>query len=964
MSYIVIKAVPEELKNIAEKGNLIMYNDLSLYVKTQSDTIEKVKGEDYDRIMDYLNKSMGLHTAPNYPFVKKFLENESHILVYETDTNILTSIDEVSFKSETGLKIKYEVGQVPEYFTPMGEVGNTYYLNDPANANNPTKIADIITSLRNRLTYIQSILDICILGAEVENDLTTKYLADGEGFNNTKYPYLKNITDDIATGNVNTGDIETTLSSTYLPKGNTFNATLYPNVKTVTDYFGSVKLNTKRVRDKIVNEYLPKGASFNASKYPNMLTIVNYVNSMMDTIKAVLAALPDRILIGTPMAEYPDAYAIVTKLTTLSSNIANIRNTIDTLRAKVSNYLPKADTTYTNVAYLVSEINSTKTEDATNFPKQLLGEPALSSSYNTALEIAALLESLITSIKNNITDVVANKLQYSDSFDIATYPNAQVIANKISELYAEEVTQEEEFNSFIEDILPVYLVKNGFVPYKSLYKMYLDMLYIQTRMVRIDKILNAKVCEVLPTNEKFTRLPLILMDVNSGDGSNILKYIGGSSTPVCGTRLHPYYFATCVRDDSQTGTCDPIFQMAYKHSNGKYYAIKLPWEEWAEGTWDNDEYRDHIMTWVYGAGSTTTIGGQGQSLTINYIVEFTFAANRSDEGSISESFHDCQYWSNSTFAAGCRGIDGLMYVLTYTGNLVKLDIPAFVTAWAAGSAALANYATPLKNLASGDTWLSSGTFNTPAYYNGTTLQGFGYWSRRRSHIVDTGRVGGNKIVCVGARYNGGSLVGNGPQDIILCVYNKIANKSALKSLGGGVGSDITYITPLSDKYIYWENSIHKRWGIIEINWSGSDFEYVKHEYTNNGILPIMCAIQNTDIVLVMDVEMGTYHFIKNTNLDVSTLESILKRNDSFGLINVTELVSDSPFRELYMMGRKYTVKNSTTYELFMGLNDGGRHIVYEPDQDDIMTLCVNNGRFKFTGKAEGIVITGEAFPIT
>ena len=76
MSYIVIKAIPEELKNIAEKGNLIMYNDLSLYVKTQSNTIEKVKGEDYDRIMDYLNKSMGLHTTPNYPFVKKFLENE------------------------------------------------------------------------------------------------------------------------------------------------------------------------------------------------------------------------------------------------------------------------------------------------------------------------------------------------------------------------------------------------------------------------------------------------------------------------------------------------------------------------------------------------------------------------------------------------------------------------------------------------------------------------------------------------------------------------------------------------------------------------------------------------------------------------------------------------------------------------------------------------------------------------
>ena len=45
------------------------------------------------------------------------------------------------------------------------------------------------------------------------------------------------------------------------------------------------------------------------------------------------------------------------------------------------------------------------------------------------------------------------------------------------------------------------------------------------------------------------------------------------------------------------------------------------------------------------------------------------------------------------------------------------------------------------------------------------------------------------------------------------------------------------------------------------------------------------------------------------------------------------------------------------------MKDGGRQIVYEPDQDDIMTLCVNNVRCQFIVKEEGITLTGEVFPV-
>lgn len=973
MSYIVIKAVPEELKHLCDKGNLIMYDDLSLYIKTQSDTIEKIKGKDYNKLMDYLEKSMKLYTSTNSPFTKRFNETESQILVYETDTNILTSIDENTFKSETGLKIKYEVGMTPEYFSPMAEIGNTYFLNDPANADNQTPLLDIITNMRNRLTYIQSILDISILYSAVTKDLNDKYLADGEGFNNTKYPYLKNITDDIATGNADTAVIETSLSSKYLPKGATFNTTKYPSVKSVVDHFSSVRMNTEVFKNKVLNNYLPKGDSYNSVKYPNIQTIVNYVNNLMDTINSVFTSLTYKIPIGVSLPNYPDAYAIVTKLTTLASTIANITNTINTLKSKTSNYLPKGDTTYPSVAYLVSEIETVKTSDASNYSMYTTGESALPASLDTALEIASTLEALITNIRTKIAEVVVNKLPYSDTYDIATYPNAQVIANKLSEISAEVSNQEEDFNTFITDVFPLYMMKNGFVPYNSFYKMYLDMLDIQKRMVKIDRVLNSTVCQVNVGKTIFTAVPKLLMGWDYG--SETWNYIGGSSTPVCGTRLHPYYFATCIRaDEGNAGTCDPVFQMAYKHTDGKYYAIKLPWQQSQEGTWSNNEYRDHVMCWKY--GDTYTVYGQS-STTYNLNVDLTYAANEDRIGQISHTFHDASYWTDATFAAGCRGIGGLMYLLTYTGNLVKLDIPSFVAAWAAGSAALANYATPIKNLITGDAWIATNTFSA-SYYDPAVPEkmGFGYWSRRRSHIVDTGRVGGSKIICVGTRLSAGTAKDGGPGSITMCIYDKIKDKSVLQPVeneGFGTG-DITYITELKDDLLYYENSMIGSWGFLKIEWVGSDFTVTKIEMeSSHGAMPIICAVPSSSMLFVMDTaQVGRYHFIDRDRFDITSVDTVLRRTDTFGTYLVSETATGSPFRDLYSCAKLHADGwgNSNFYNspggttLFRGINDGGRHIVYEPDQDDMMTLCVNHGRFKFTGKSEGIVITGEVFPIT
>lgn len=1007
MSFIILNPLPEELKDIAKNGEMVIKSDLSLHIRKEDGVLEPIIGHKYEEFMFFLEnqlKSFSGDVTDGDKYIKRFSDADlksDKIIIYETDKDLIHATDEETLDSYQGCVIRYEKGSEPKMLIPFTDVEDVVYPHDPENNDNDSFLSSMIISIRNRLVNVEKQLPNLLRKDVYDSTMSTKFLQRGS-INLEIYPNLKALTDKLEAVIADILVVSDDLEVNYPKRGSAFPIATFPTLQSLIAAFDILDTEVVDTDKALTSYHMPIGGGYTSAtfQYQSLYILTYNLELMINKILDYQNKLPTLLDIGTIDANYPDVYSLGIKIDALSAAINTLTTT---LLGMTDTYLYKGvlDTSkYPNVKVMEDLIETYSDRNAT----KLLAGVGLSAEYNTAYKLIAKMDTLSTNMTSVISQL-SNKIDKGGS----TYTSADELVGKLtsaeSRAYVNNIRMNNSLNA-LSEYKPKGDTPN--VPYPDYYTLYQDMTSAQSKLAKMEDALSVKKCLFsVEKKEIFTEMPKINYDGDitySGIGStvppptgytsgvpywsingttymatyptellntNVVVYYSkeyltttqsGSNMP---TRLRPFYYNAYGGDDAGTLPCDSIVQHIVTKSDGNKYLVKLPWDENQQGIIRSEwEYKHCIWSFnisQYGNPVDTSFYSHDGSDSTCSITKNPTPYYNPQSSSLGRTYSGPRLnpggygWTGRTFACGSIGLNNFLWTINTSGQLFGVNLQAMVDGWSVNP----------YNLVS------------PGYVCGASVgdTGFGYYYSPISHVVDMGLVGGDKVffwahnkyttdnsdftthdlgIWVGTYQKGAFTASSGNFSQAGIVTRKLTDVER-KAYGMNVENllksyyTVSFVTPLTPNLLFWCN---EGFGFFLINADGS-VTVIKGDSAQGYFktVPIIIRLQDTNLILAMDIKNSKYYICETEDFDY--MDPLKYGSSQEGMHSIDSLDPSSILVAIRDAALRFNSFDVSDFLPFAGTKNAQRCISYELDYDGKMCLCVTNLRVKFKVNEKG-----------